>query len=84
MGNNIRKLVFETLVRVYPWWLKTMYKMDIGNGVQISHRAILDRSINPQGIHIGDETMLTRGVVVLAYDYCRSLSIQPQPINTHT
>jgi acetyltransferase-like isoleucine patch superfamily enzyme len=50
-----------------------MYKMDIGNDVQISHRAILDRSINPRGIHIGSETLITRGVVVLAHDYCRSI-----------
>jgi acetyltransferase-like isoleucine patch superfamily enzyme len=47
--------------------------MDIGKGVCISRKATLDRGINPKGIHIGDETMLTGGVIILAHDHCRSL-----------
>lgn len=45
--------------------------MDIGNNVIIAKTVKLDTSINPKGIHIGDNTMILRGVTVLAHDYCR-------------
>ena len=45
--------------------------MDIGNNVIIAKTVKLDTSINPKGIHIGDNTMILRGVTVLAHDYFR-------------
>jgi acetyltransferase-like isoleucine patch superfamily enzyme len=49
--------------------------MEIGERVLISRKAILDKAINPKGIHIGNDTMLTKGCVVLSHDYCRSLKV---------
>lgn len=46
--------------------------MEIGEGTAISRKASLDKSINPMGIHIGKNTRLTGGVVVLAHDASRS------------
>lgn len=50
-----------------------MYGMDIGEGTVISRRAQLDRGINPKGIHIGEYTRVTGGVLLLSHDACRKL-----------
>lgn len=47
--------------------------MDIGEGTLISRKATLDRGINPKGIHIGNYTRLTGGVILLAHDACRNM-----------
>lgn len=47
--------------------------MDIGKGCRISWKAHLDKSINPKGIHIGDNTWILSGAMILAHDHCRSL-----------
>lgn len=70
---NIRSLLWRKLVRFYPWYLRKVYQMDIGEDVQISWKAHLDKSINPKGIHIGDGTHVVNGAMVLAHDACRRL-----------
>ena len=47
--------------------------MDIGKHVKISHKAHLDKSINPRGVHIGSGTSVLNGAFVLAHDHCRNL-----------
>lgn len=47
--------------------------MDIGHNVKISRRAVLDYSRNPKGIHVGDNTMITGNVIILAHDHVRGL-----------
>lgn len=47
--------------------------MDIGKHCRISWKAHLDKSINPKGIHIGDNTWVLSGAMILAHDHCRSL-----------
>lgn len=47
--------------------------MDIGMNVRVSRRAVLDYSRNPQGIHIGDNSMITGNVIMLAHDHVRGL-----------
>ena len=47
--------------------------MDIGKNCRISWKAHLDKSINPKGIHIGDNTWVLAGAMILAHDHCRSL-----------
>ena len=70
---NIRRLLWRRLVRFYPWYLRRVYKMDIGKSVQISWKAHLDKSINPRGIHIGDESQVLNGAMILSHDACRRL-----------
>ena len=59
--------------RFYPWMYRKIYKMDIGKGTIISKNAILDKTINPKGIHIGTYSCITGRVVILAHDACRRL-----------
>lgn len=47
--------------------------MDIGYNVKVSRRAILDYSANPQGIHIGNNVMITGNVIILSHDYLRGI-----------
>ena len=49
--------------------------MDLGQGVRIAHKAHLDKSINPKGVHIGDRTWVLNGAFVMAHDHCRSLRV---------
>jgi len=68
---KIRVVLWNFLARLYPWFLRTVYKMDLGKDVNISYRAQLDKSIHPQGVHIGDGTWVLSGVVIMAHDFCR-------------
>ncbi len=70
---NIRALLWRKFVRIYPWYLRRVYKMDIGEDVQISWKAHLDKSINPRGIHIGAGTQVLNAAMILSHDACRSL-----------
>lgn len=72
---RIRVLLWKFLVRVYPFILRRIYKMDIGQGVVISYKAKLDRSINPRGIHIGKNTWILANATILAHDHCRGLKV---------
>ena len=47
--------------------------MDIGVNTQISWHTHLDKSINPEGIHIGDNCLITRGGYILAHDEARKI-----------
>lgn len=60
-------------MRMYPAFLRKVYGMHIGNNCVISWSAHLDKSINPKGIHIGDNVWILRGAMVLAHDHCRKL-----------
>lgn len=70
---SIRVFLWRKLVRFYPWYLRKVYKMDIGKNVQISWKAHLDKSVNPKGIHIGDESQVLNGAMILSHDACRRL-----------
>lgn len=70
---NIRSKVWGILVDLYPRYLRWRYGMDIGKNCRISWKAHLDKSINPKGIHIGDNTWVLSGAMILAHDHCRSL-----------
>lgn len=70
---NIRVCLWLTFVKLYPWYLRRVYKMDIGKDVRISWKAHLDKSINPRGIHIGEGTVVLNGAMILSHDSCRRL-----------
>ena len=69
----LRERTYRVVTRLYPWFLKTAYGMDIGQGVIISRSAKLDRAINPRGIHIRSGTWILTESMVLSHDYCRGL-----------
>lgn len=72
---NVRSFLWLKFVKMYPWYLKKVYKMDIGDNVRISWKAHLDKSINPKGIHIGDGTDILNGAMILSHDACRRLKV---------
>lgn len=47
--------------------------MNIGRNCRIVSSAHLDKSINPEGIYVGDNTRILRDAMILAHDDCRSL-----------
>lgn len=63
------------MVNLYPYWLRWRYGMDISKNCRISWKAHLDKSINPKGIHIGENTWILSGAMILAHDHCRGLKI---------
>lgn len=69
----MRRKLWSFLVRLYPAFLRKVYGMHIGNNCVISWSAHLDKSINPKGIHIGDNVWILRGAMILAHDHCRKL-----------
>ncbi len=71
MLSKIRVAIYNMIVRIYPYYLKKVYKMDIGKGVIISQRARIDRGTNPRGIHIGDYSWIAGRSLIMAHDYCR-------------
>lgn len=73
---NIRTSIWRFLVdKFYPWYLRKVYKMDIGKDARISWKAHLDKSINPKGIHIGDRTHVVNGSMILAHDAWRKIKV---------
>lgn len=69
----MRKYLWKIYTQLYPWFLRRVYKMNIGRNCRIAYSAHLDKSVNPRGIHIGDHTWILREAMVLAHDNCRSL-----------
>lgn len=71
--SELRRKLWWFFVSFISWKYQHLYKMDIGEGVVISHKAKLDTSINPRGIHIGGGTFVLRDAIVLSHDDCRNL-----------
>lgn len=74
MSRFIRK-IWKFGSGIIPNYYKHFLKMDIGNNVVIARTALLDRNVNPRGIHIGDNTWVLRNATILAHDHCRSLDV---------
>ena len=72
--TEIRVLIWKLLTKsLYPAYLRIIYKMDIGKDVMISHKAILDKSVNPKGLHVGDRAHIVAGAEILCHDAWRGL-----------
>lgn len=57
--------------------------MDIGSNVVIARTAILDKNVNPRGIHIGDNTWILRNATILAHDYCQGENRRGKRFDTY-
>lgn len=69
----MRKFLWKILTNAYPSYLRWRYGMNIGKNCRISWKARFDKNINPQGIHIGNNTWILTGAVVFAHDHCRNM-----------
>ena len=70
---SLRIFLWTKLTNIYPTYLRWRYKMNIGKNVRISWKCHLDKSVNPMGIYIGDNTWVLNGCMILSHDHCRSL-----------
>ena len=66
--NAIRLCVIGTRL----WMLRKLYGMDKDKSARLSFNAILDKT-NPKGIHIGEESFVAKGAIILTHDFCRSI-----------
>ena len=53
-------------------WLTTLLNMDIHPSARIAFGAKLDKT-NPQGVHIGEESYVASGALVLTHDFVNSV-----------
>lgn len=67
----LRRRMWGFLSGIVPTYYRKCYKMDIGKNVIIAKTVHLDTSVNPRGIHIGDNTWVLRNAMILAHDHCR-------------
>lgn len=73
--RKIKVYLWKLFVELYSFYLRKRYKMNIGKGVCISWKTHLDTTINPKGIYIGDNSMITAGVTILSHDHCRGIKV---------
>ena len=71
--GELRRRIWWKLVFFTAWKYKRLYNMDIADDCVISSKAILDRAINPKGIHVGNYSYILRDAIVLAHDDCKNL-----------
>lgn len=69
---GIRDRVRRFVLFIQHFWYVRVYHMDIAPTARISFGARLDKA-NPRGVHIGDESYVTSGALILAHDYARAL-----------
>ena len=69
---KLREHIREISLAIHYVYLTKIYKMDIERDARVSILANLDKTF-PSGIHIGNETRVTRGVFVLSHDRARGL-----------
>lgn len=69
MARSLEKLTFSQLLvaACKRFYLKAVWKMDIGSGAVIASGVNLDR-INPRGIHIGADTFVAYEAAIQTYD----------------
>lgn len=81
--SQIRKKVWRMVGNLYPIFLRKYYGMAIGSNTCISRRAILDKNVNPKGIHIGDNTWVLAEALILAHDYCQGANGKGKIFDTY-
>ena len=74
--------VRNKLLYVRTWYLRTVYGMNIAKDVRISFKARIDKT-NPQGLTIGEKTMVTFDAVVLSHDYASRRHAAKTVIGSH-
>ena len=79
----LKKKLSGVLSDLIPNYYRWLYKMDIGKNVVIAKTVHLDTSVNPRGIHIGDNTWVLRNAMILAHDHCRGKNGKGKLFNTY-
>ena len=84
MANNnfAFRLFIATIFRKFRVLKFRILGYDIPYSAIIEGSAILDK-LYPQGIHIGENTLVAGGVKILSHDHCKRVG-NNQPFLTHT
>lgn len=65
---HLRTLAHRALAGTRQAYLTRVWGMDLGQGVRISRKALLDFT-NPMGIHIGSHTIVTPLAQIFSHDF---------------
>ena len=68
---KIRNCIRLVVIFIRYFILTRIYGMDISRTARISFGAKLDKT-NPKGIHIGEESFVSSGAIILSHDFCRN------------
>ena len=69
---KIRNFIRLVAIFIRHFILTKIYGMDISRTTRISFGAKLDKT-NPKGIHIGEESFVASGAIILSHDFCRNI-----------
>lgn len=72
--TKIKMKLWDIFSNLIPNYYRYFYKMDIGKNVRIAKTVKLDTSVNPKGIHIGENTWVLRNAMILSHDHCRGVN----------
>jgi len=70
------------LLYARTWYFRTLYGMNIAKDVRISFKARIDKT-NPQGLTIGEKTMVTFDAILLSHDYASRRHAAKTKIGSH-
>jgi acetyltransferase-like isoleucine patch superfamily enzyme len=76
------RLLLATIFRFFRVFLLKMKKYDVSYSTIIEGSVVLDK-LYPEGIHIGENTLVAGGVKILSHDHCKRVG-NNQPFLTHT
>lgn len=76
------RLFIATIIRLLRVLILRIKKYDISYSTIIEGTVVLDK-LFPEGIHIGENTLVAGGVKILSHDHCKRVG-NNQPFLTHT
>ena len=76
------KLIFATILRNFTIFKLKLFGYDVQYSTIIEGSVILDK-LYPEGIHIGANTLIASGAVILSHDHCKRVG-NNQPYLTDT
>ena len=69
---KVRNCIRLVAIFIRYFILTGIYGMDISRTARISFGAKLDKT-NPKGIHIGEESFVASGAIILSHDFCKNI-----------
>lgn len=69
---KLREFIRLIVLSYQHFVLIKLYKMDISSSARISFRTYLDKT-HPKGIHIGDESYIASGAMILSHDFIKDI-----------
>ncbi len=71
LATLVRNRLYRVAIEGRRWYLRKVWKIEIGDGTRISFTAKLDRTY-PEGVVIGSNSAVAFGAAVLSHDFIYS------------